>query len=377
MGKTVIANGANYGYAVFDDLTVKRNLSNGSMAVPLTVRWIESGSDEILTTEISTLVNITGASTGGGGGGGSYVAPTTPPQARVLVDSLRTDPENVKAGDSFDLVMTLKNTSAGQYVQNMRLTITSEEDTLIPLSGSNTLYIDRIDKDSTYELRYPVRANMQVPDHPVKVDVSIEYEDSKVAAQSASQSLVVDVEQNRRVKVDEPVLDNTAPMAGDSITASLQVINEGRTILYNVTVIAQCDNENIILPVSSYLGNIEGGTSKKAELDLIPTMAGDYNVTLQISYEDAMGEQFSETKSLSFYTMEEESYDSYSPMDDYYSDDMYVDESGDDITAETIMQMLPFWIYALGGGILVATVMLMGLSARNRHRKALEDDEMD
>jgi len=375
-GRVVIADGENRGYAVFEGMTVKSGLSNGTMAIPLTVRWIEVGSDEVRSTEISALVNITGASSGGGGGG-SYVAPTTPPQARVLVESIRTEPANVKAGEQFDLIFAIRNTSTTQYVQNMRVSISAEEDVLIPLSGSNALYIERIAKDSVYELRYAVRANLEVPDHPIRIEVSIEYEDPKLASHSTSQTLVVDVEQNRRVKIDNPVLDNAAPMVGDSISAAIQVINEGRTVLYNVTVTAQCDSSDIILPVSGYLGNMEGGTSKKAELDLIPMAAGDFKVTFQISYEDGMGIQYTEQRELTFYTQEEVTYDEpYYPEDNYYyPPDSY--ESSPGLSALDVMSMLPGWLYALGGTIVALVIVLMGANARANRRKALEDDEMD
>ena len=273
------------------------------------------------------------------------------------------------------MIFMIRNTSATQFVQNMRVTISSEEDVLIPLSGSNTLYIDRIDANALYELRYPVRAGMEIPDHPVRVEVSIEYEDSKVSAQTAGQTLVVNVDQLRRVKIDEPVLDTASPMAGDSITASLQVINEGRTMLYNVTVTAQCETEDIVLPVSSYLGNMEGGTSRKAELDLIPTAPGDYTVTLLVSYEDAMGVPYSESRTVSFCSQEEIVYENYYPEDDYWSDMEVYEDYG--MTAEEVMMLLPGWIYALGGTILTLAIVLMGLSARSRRRKALEEDEMD
>ena len=47
------------------------------------------------------------------------------------------------------------------------------------------------------------------------------------------------------------------------------------------------------------------------------------------------------------------------------------------MTLEMIMQMLPGWFYALGGTIVTLVIVLMGVSARSRRRKALEDDEMD
>ena len=88
------------------------------------------------SADLSAVVNVTGGSSSGGGGGGgysyysyggggggSYSTPTAAPQARVLVESIATNPAEVKAGDSFDLILMLRNTSTRQYVQNMRVTI--------------------------------------------------------------------------------------------------------------------------------------------------------------------------------------------------------------------------------------------------------------
>ena len=158
------------------------------------------------------------------------------------------------------------------------------------------------------------------------------------------------------------------------MTASLQVINEGRTTLYNMTVTAQCEGDDIILPVSSYLGNMEGGTSKKAELDLIPLASGDYSVNLNITYEDAMGVQYSESRTASFFAQEEPSYEDFYYPEYNYDEPVYEDPG---LTVQTVMEMLPWWIYGMGGAILTLMIVLMGLSARSRRRKALEDDEMD
>ena len=43
----------------------------------------------------------------------------------------------------------------------------------------------------------------------------------------------------------------------------------------------------------------------------------------------------------------------------------------------TLLSMLPWWIFAGAGAVMVGTVVSIGGSARSKHRKALEDDEMD
>ena len=297
------------------------------------------------------------------------------PQARLMVEKIATDPANVTAGDRFDLVFTIRNTSQKQYVQNIRATVNVQDDVLLPTSGSNTVYIDRIDANSTYELRYPVSSSLSVPETALKVDVQFEYEDQAVTAQSASQTLNIQVAQLQRIKVDDPVVDSTAPTAGDSYDISLQVINEGRTTLYNVTVTAKADDENLALPASYYLGNMESGSAKKAELSVVPLVSGQYALELEVSYEDGSGRQYSLTKPVSFWCEAEQTYD-----DNNWSlptDDPTGDYANEESKTMEILSLMPWWLYAAAAALVVLLVVSIGVSAHSRHVKALEDDEMD
>ena len=390
--QTVVADGVNYGYAVFSDLTVRDDLSSGTAVVPLVVSYVDVQSGEVRSADLSAVVNVTGGSSSGGsgggysyysysggGGGGSYSSPTAAPQARVLVESIATNPAEVKAGDSFDLVLMLRNTSTRQYVQNMRVTIGSEEDALIPQNGSNTLYIDRIDAEALYELRYPVRASLEVPDRPLKIDVTIEYEDSAVSAQSAVQQLVISVTQQMRLSIGDPVLDASSLFEGDSADVTLQVINEGRTTLYNVAVTAQSDSDSLVLPATAYLGNMEGGTSRRAELSLTPTQAGDYSAALLVTWEDAAGQRFSDSRSVSFTAQADTTSDYWSTpaYDSSVLPTVYEEEQGMDL--RYLLELMPWWIYAGAAGVYLLIVVYIALSVRARRRKALEDedDEME
>lgn len=372
----VIGNGVNRGYAVFEGLKVRSGAGNGVQPVVLRATYRAAGEEELHEAEISLNVNVTGVSSGGGGGGGSYVAPTALPQARLLVEKIATDPQDVTAGQSFELVFTIRNTSARQYVQNIRATINVQDDALLPLSGSNTVYIDRIDADSTVELRYPVTSSLSVPETAMKVDVLFEYEDQAVTAQSASQTLNVKVAQLQRIKVDDPITDSMSPTEGDSYGISLQVINEGRTTLYNVTVTARSDREELLLPASYYLGNMESGSSKKAELSVTPLVSGQYELELEVSYEDGLGKLYTESRPVSFWCEAEQTYD-YT-QDDWSGGATYDEwEEDEGSRAMEILSLMPWWIFAAAAALVVLIVISIGVSAHSRHVKALEDDEMD
>lgn len=376
VAKVIVDGGVNYGYAVFENVRVKSTASNGVQPVTLLATYRLQGETELQQTEISLNVNVTGVSSGGGGGGsGAYASPTALPQARLLVERIATDPQNVTAGDRFDLVFTIRNTSQTQYVQNIRATINVQDDVLLPESGSNTVYIDRIDANSTYELRYAVQSSLSVPETALKVDIQFEYEDQTVTSQGASQTLNVQVAQLQRIKVDDPITDAASPTEGDSYDISLQVINEGRTTLYNVTVTARTDNENLALPASYYLGNMESGSSKKAELSVTPLVEGQYELNLEVSYEDGMGTPYSLVKPVSFWCDAEQSYDelSWSTYESNEADDW----ENEDSRVMEILSLMPWWIFAAAAALVSLLVISIGVSAHSRHVKALEDDEMD
>ena len=210
------------------------------------------------------------------------------------------------------------------------------------------------------------------------------FEEATAKAQTAAQQLVVSVGQKMRLSVSEPVMDASSLYAGDSLDVALQVVNEGRTTLYNVSVAPESASENLTLPTAAYLGNMEGGTSKRAELSLTPTKEGDYKADLIVTWEDALGEKYTEKRSISFSAQADETID-YSGSTggnpaDYYSNDI---NGGNDVDsapetdASAILSMLPWWVYAAAAGLYFVIVIYAAMSVRARRRKALEDDEMD
>ena len=367
----------NGGFALFP-LTVDKDLYTGTYPVKFSVAWTNAQTGKTTVTQASVNLSITGKTEYGGGGGyygggGTAASPTLSPSTKLYVESITTDPEDVSAGETFDLVIKIKNTSLDKYVQNMKVTVTAAEDALLPVSGSNTVYISRIDKDSEYELRMPVKAKLDMPDEPLKIDVTLDYEDSEVTALSANQTLVIVVDQVRRLSVSEPSLSTNVPEAGDSYPITIQLVNEGRTTLYNVTVTATSDNPSLLAPLPYYVGNMEGGTSHKAEISLTPLAEGVYDVTFDISYENAQGElYYMDPQLASFYAQEAEQYD-YSEYEYNYEDV----ETAEKTDAMDIVRKMPWWLYAATGALIVCVITFAATSAYAKRRKAFEDDEME
>ena len=110
-----------------------------------------------------------------------------------MVENIETNPKEIKAGDEFDLILNLRNTSAKQYVQNIKLTLTPEEDALLPVSGSTSVYIEKIGKGESYPVKMRMKARPDLADKPVKIEISMEFEDKALTALTATQSMVLNV----------------------------------------------------------------------------------------------------------------------------------------------------------------------------------------
>jgi hypothetical protein len=375
----VIRSGVNKGYAVFDNIAVKSSATNGFYELTGKLYWRMHGQPEDKYSNISfaTQVRVTGASTSSGGssygGGGTTTSGSEKPPAKLVVEAITTDPLSPKAGENFDIVLSLKNTSLDSYVQNVGLSYTSEEDALMPTAGSNSIYIAKIDKGESFEQRLPVKSSPELANENVKVDLAMDYEDKKLTALTASQTVMVKVAQVQRIQLDELQLPTTMPTAGDSAQVSLGIFNLGRTPLYNVTAKVVSDNPNLAPGQAFFGGNMDPGTSKTAELEVTPIEAGEYNATVQITYENAVGEAYTETRPFTITASALE--------------DMNYDESQYDYSLETpapeapsaaqIMQYLPPWVYAAVGLILLLVILAIAMSARRRRRRMFEDDEMD
>ncbi len=375
----VVKDGENQGYAVFPNITVKSSAENGFYTLTGKLYWGMEGQPEgkYSSMTFTTQVRVTGAasSSGGsyyGGGGGVTSGGTEKPQAKLVVEAITTDPLNPKAGEDFEVVLSLKNTSASYYVQNVEVTYTTEEDALMPTSGSNSVYIAKIDKSESFEQRLPVKASPELTNENVKIELAMEYEDKKLTALTATQSVMVKVQQVQRMQLDELQLPTTQTVAGDSADVSLGIFNLGRTVLYNVTAKVVCDNPNLMMGQSFFGGNMDPGTSKTAELEVTPVEGGQYNASVVVTYENAMGEVTTETRpfALTVAALEEMNYDE---MMDYEEPEPEPQAP----SAAEIMQYLPPWVYAAVGLILLAVILAIAMSARRRRRRMFEDDEMD
>lgn len=231
-------------------------------------------------------------------GGEDASSEETPESAPViLVEKSVVSTGTAKAGEDFDVTVTLKNTSKTKSVQNMVATITVPSADFELKNNSNTIFIDKLGAEKTTDLSLTFHVGKSTVDGNYPIEVALSYDDSKANTLSSAGTFVVTVEQPLNVKLTMPAIaaDLTA---GDTVPLSFQVMNLGRSTVYNV----RCDvtGDGLVQTKTAFVGNMESGNDGEGDSNIfISPMEGENQYgkttgTVTLTYEDAFGNEYSQ-----------------------------------------------------------------------------------
>lgn len=231
----------------------------------------------------------------GGEDGASEETPESAPV--ILVEKSVVSTGTAKAGEDFDVTVTLKNTSKTKSVQNMVASITVPSADFELKNNSNTIFIDKLGAEKTTDLSLTFHVGKSTVDGNYPIEVALSYDDSKANTLSSAGTFVVTVEQPLNVKLTMPAIaaDLTA---GDTVPLSFQVMNLGRSTVYNV----RCDvtGDGLVQTKTAFVGNMESGNDGEGDSNIfISPMEGENQYgkttgTVTLTYEDAFGNEYSQ-----------------------------------------------------------------------------------
>lgn len=231
----------------------------------------------------------------GGEDGASEETPESAPV--ILVEKSVVSTGTAKAGEDFDVTVTLKNTSKTKSVQNMVASITVPSADFELKNNSNTIFIDKLGAEKTTNLSLTFHVGKSTVDGNYPIEVALSYDDSKANTLSSAGTFVVTVEQPLNVKLTMPAIaaDLTA---GDTVPLSFQVMNLGRSTVYNV----RCDvtGDGLVQTKTAFVGNMESGSDGEGDSNIfISPMEGENQYgkttgTVTLTYEDAFGNEHSQ-----------------------------------------------------------------------------------
>lgn len=275
-------------------------------------------------------------------------------QPKLMVERYTLDRSYLGAGESATVTVTLRNTSSLQQVNNIKLTFSAENGEIYP-AGTGAVYCRQIAQGSSYTWSFMVTATTTAQSKPHSATITMEYEDSRGSAISASDRIILQVRQPVRLEYEEPSLPIRVTQ-GDTPPFTMTLMNLGKSAIYNALL--KFEIPGLSTGGSVLVGTILPGESQtgRTNFRVGSEPLGEVSGTLILSYEDEYGEYYEKEIPLST-TIEKKV----------------------DITtfAETTpASEFPWWIVFAAGGATLLAIACFFIIRWLKQKKARENDEM-
>lgn len=219
----------------------------------------------------------------------------------VYISKTVIEPEVIQAGESFAMTVTLKNSITTKFVRNMLVTVNTGNVQIDLEEDSNIFPVDRIDAGGEVELTVHFSTDTSLPSGKYPITFSFKYDSSKTLNLSSTGASVVEIKQPANMELVMPRF-STSVSAGETVPMSFQVMNMGRSAMYNVRCVVS--GYGFAPSNTGYIGTMEAGTSANTKVDLyiIPLNASEGNEngsqygqttgTVTLIYEDEAGQEY-------------------------------------------------------------------------------------
>ncbi len=327
-------------------LKASDQISSSMLTVSADLRYSYDAGGTISSATASEQLNVTANPTSNS---------SSSPVPNLIISDFSFGGSSVAAGEPYDLTFTVRNTGT-LAVENIVAVINGGE--CFTINGAtNTFYYTSIPAGGTKTQTIPLQtlATAKTGAQTVSISFRYEYVDSgSRSSASADISLSIPVYQPDRLEFGTPSLFDTA-YAGMETTITMTYVNKGKGDISNVEAAISGDVD--VLQASQYLGNFESGKSGNISFVVTPWNAGDIDLTITITYEDANAETVTKEFPLTLSVMEMPG-----PIDPI--------DPVDPIDPEPTNSGLKWWVWVLIGLGVAVVVVIVVVSVKKKKAKA-------
>ncbi len=301
------------------------------------------------------------------GGSAKSDSPATP---NIIVSGYSYGGKSVSAGEKFNLSITFKNTSSETAVENIVMSVATDENISIT-SGSNAFYIAKIAPGASQRQTMEMQALANAVTGSAKTTVTFAYEyvkGSERVSFQTSESLSIPVYLPDRFSILKP--EEIEAEQGKEVNLSIPYINKGKGSASNVSaeLVFKNPDDVFIENSSQNLGNIEPGKSGTIDFFFTPNITGTLSYKVIVTYEDDMS--FEKTVELPFETEIAESAEDFGEGG-FMGEEDFEEEAG-----------LPLWAKILiiaGASALVISGAVAAVVLKKKSKKKSNDipDDFD
>ena len=335
--------------------TLLANATPGDYTVNFVVKYNGSLTDNI---PVNIVVREKSSDGGSSGGGSSYKS-----KPKVILESYSFSESPIYAGSTVTLRLVIANTSTREAITNLTLDLSNEAGVILPApGGSNSIFVGTIEKDDARVLSVKLQVDPGAEPKSQLLAIKLSYEGTRNrSAFDETASVSIPVQQKARVLINDPKIYDD-PWVGSNVAVGVTLYNLGKTTLYNCMV--DVVGYGVTLEESYFGGNIAAGGTMRADLNIIPTIAGPSDAKVRVTYEDVNGNATEELLPMNMMVNEEPSGEMVSPGDGS------MEIPGDKPASANIGWV--FW--TLGGVAAVTGLVFLGVKAKKKRERALEEE---
>lgn len=298
-------------------------------------------------------------------------------KSRIIVDSFRTVPEEIYAGQPFELRVVMKNASSNVSASNIMFTFESEEVENSPVftsdTGSTSMVVNNLGPGATSELVMVFKASPTAEQKSYSITIQEKYDSPEFKNAEEKVKISLPVKQEPRLNTSTIEVMPDSITVGSETNVMFGINNTGKVLLYNVMARFEADS---IQTTDAYVGNVKPGETGNVDAmvsGVAPT-ADDGKVKIIISYEDENGVVTEVEKEMMLFVNEETN--ELEGMEAGNMDGMGMDGMGDGMENQSFFAKYAKFILPAAAVLIIAVATIIVVKKKKK-KKAEEEEGMD
>lgn len=335
------------------EMIASKDITKGNHTLGLDITYNNLENEEITEKKTVYILDVLS----------EKIEESTSGKPKIIIESYATMPNSIVAGSKFTFNFNFKNTSKEKSINNMKITISSDDGAFMIANGSNTFYIEHMapGEIATRGIDLNVKQDLTSKSYPI--DISFDYEDSKANSHQALEVINIPVVEYSNLVINS-VFANQA-ILGSETGLSFDYINMGKAKVSNLT--ASVEGDYTAAQSINYIGNLEAGNSDYYDIQVIPSKEGENRGILVLTFEDSSGKKVEVKKDFVGYAM--------TPMNDPMPGDMGMYDPGMLEPVEPVKEPLSAWAIAgIGFASFLVSFIITKTITVKIVRKKLEDE---
>lgn len=290
---------------------------------------------------------------------------------KLIITGYDSDPEVIKAGETFKLTIHIQNTSKTTPVCNGKFLIGNEAGSFLPTSGSNAVFVEKIPAGEIGDLEIEMKASADLSQKNYILVVKGDFDDGKGNNFTSNDNLTIPVQQEVRLEITDVSMSPEQLGIGAEGSLMFTINNQTNVGIRNVRVAIKDD---AVTGEDANVGSIAASSSAYATLNVtgVKDNSEKGSITVVISYEDSEGNAGTMEESIPCYVGE----DVEEGMEGEWEGEFLEDFEEDDDYG------LPVWLIILIVVLVVIVITVIAIILTKQKKKRLaelfeDDDDFD